>query len=102
MSQQSTFEIVKAILVDDLGIDENQVTEDAHLQEGLELDSTDTVEIALQLKKRLHIDVKLQLRDDPTISQLCDQVDRAVGGEPPHSSTPSSTEVSSSARGSSS
>lgn len=83
MSQQSTFDAVREILVEGLGIEEEQVTQEAHLQEDLELDSTDTVEIALQLKKRLGVDVKLQLRDDPTVAQLCEQVDLASTEQTP-------------------
>src|ERR1700676_4298396 len=74
----STFAVVKDILVTDLGVEEERVTEDAHLLEDLELDSTDTVEISLQLKKRLGAEVKLQVRDDPTIKEVCAMVDSAL------------------------
>ena len=74
-TQQSTIEVVKDILVIDLGVEEGQVTEDAHLLYDLELDSTDTIEIALQLKKRLGVDLDLKIRDDPTVGQIVEQVD---------------------------
>lgn len=83
----STFAVVKDILVTDLGVEEEQVTQGAHLLEDLELDSTDTVEISLQLKKRLGADVKLQVRDDPTVGEVCTMVERALAGQREGSAT---------------
>ncbi len=74
---ESTFAVVKDILVTDLGVEEEKVTPGAHLLEDLELDSTDTVEISLQLKKRLGAEVKLQVRDDPTVQDVCTMVESA-------------------------
>ena len=85
---ESTFAVVKDILVTDLGVEEEQVTEDAHLLEDLELDSTDTVEISLQLKKRLGAEVKLQVRDDPTIKEVCAMVDSALASRKEGSASP--------------
>lgn len=85
--QESTFAVVKDILVTDLGVEEEQVTQGAHLLEDLELDSTDTVEISLQLKKRLGADVKLQVRDDPTIEEVCAMVDTALASQKEGSAT---------------
>ncbi len=87
-TQQSTFEVVKDILVTDLGAEEEQVTEGAHLLDDLELDSTDTVEISLQLKKRLGADVKLAVRDDPTIAEVCAMVDTALASRKEGSASP--------------
>ena len=70
-----TYDVVKDILVTDLGVEEGLVSRDAQLLDTLELDSTDTVEIALQLKKRLGVELKLQIRDDPTVGQIVEQVD---------------------------
>lgn len=77
---ETTFAVVKEILVQDLGVDETSVTEDAHLLEDLELDSTDTVEIALQVKKRLGIELKLQIRDDPTVGDVVQEIDSLLVG----------------------
>ena len=85
--QESTFAVVRDILVTDLGVEEEKVTQGAHLLEDLELDSTDTVEISLQLKKRLGADVKLQVRDDPTIEEVCTMVDTALAGQREGSAT---------------
>jgi acyl carrier protein len=85
--QESTFAVVRDILVTDLGVEEEKVTRGAHLLEDLELDSTDTVEISLQLKKRLGADVKLQVRDDPTIEEVCAMVDTALADQKEGSAT---------------
>ena len=85
--QESTFSVLRDILVTDLGVEEEKVTQDAHLMEDLELDSTDTVEISLQLKKRLGADVKLQVRDDPTIAEVCTMVETALARQKEGSAT---------------
>jgi acyl carrier protein len=70
------FTTLKEILID-LGIDENALQEHAHLRKDLELDSTETVEIALALKRRLGVDIKLEARQDPTLAEVCAQVEQA-------------------------
>lgn len=67
---------LKEILID-LGIDENALREDAHLRKDLELDSTETVEVALALKRQLGVEIKLESRQDPTLAELCAQVEQA-------------------------
>lgn len=78
---ENTFAVVKEILAQDLGVDESLITEDAHLLETLELDSTDTVEIALQVKKRLGVDLELQIRDDPTVGAVVKMIDELQIGQ---------------------
>src|SRR2546426_3354901 len=72
------FTTLREILID-LGIDEHAIREDAHLREDLELDSTETVEIALELKRRLGVEIKLESRQDPTLAQVCFMVEQAMG-----------------------
>mgnify|MGYP001206771498 CR=1 FL=1 len=67
---------LKAILID-LGIDESSLQEDAHLRKDLELDSTETVEIALEFKRRLGVEIKLTSRQDPTLAEVCSLVEQA-------------------------
>ena len=71
------FSTLKAILID-LGIDERALTEDAHLRKDLELDSTETVEISLELKRRLGVEMKLESRQDPTLAELCARIERVL------------------------
>jgi acyl carrier protein len=65
-------------IIADLGIEPEEVTPDAHLRGDLELDSTETVEISLELKRRLGAEVKLELKEDPTIADVCALVDEAL------------------------
>jgi acyl carrier protein len=70
------FATLKDILIN-LGIDEGAIHENAHLRKDLELDSTETVEIALELKNRLGIQVKIEARQDPTLAEICAKVEQA-------------------------
>lgn len=68
---------LKDILIE-LGISEDLLTEDALLKKDLQLDSTETVEISLALKRRLGVNVKIESRKDTTLAQLCEMVDQAT------------------------
>lgn len=48
---------VKAIIVDKLGVDENQVTETAAFTTDLGADSLDTVELIMDLEKEFNITI---------------------------------------------
>lgn len=48
---------VKAIIVDKLGVDENEVTEDASFTNDLGADSLDTVELIMQFEKEFNISI---------------------------------------------
>ncbi len=52
MSQNSTFEQVKAIIVDKLGVDESKVTPNARFREDLEADSLDLVELIMEFEEK--------------------------------------------------
>ena len=52
-----TMDTLRGILVD-LGIPEELLHQDTLLRQDLQLDSTDTVEIALGLKRQLRVNVK--------------------------------------------
>ncbi len=72
---------LKAILLE-LGIEESDVTETALLRKDLQLDSTETVQIALELKRRLGVSVKLEARQDMTLGHICDLVAQAAALNP--------------------
>ena len=67
---------LKIILLD-LGMNEDDLHEDTHLRKDLELDSTETVEIALELKRLLGVEIKLESRQDPTLAEVCAMIERA-------------------------
>ncbi len=48
---------VKAIIVDKLGVDENEVTETAELTKDLGADSLDTVELIMEFEKEFGITI---------------------------------------------
>lgn len=73
------FTVLKNILID-LGMDESALHDTTHLRKDLELDSTETVEISLELKRQLGVDIKLTSREDPTLAEICTMVERAKAG----------------------
>lgn len=52
MSESSTFEQVKAIIVDKLGVEEAKVTPNARFREDLEADSLDLVELIMEFEEK--------------------------------------------------
>ena len=48
---------VKAIIVDKLGVEESQVTNDANFQTDLGADSLDTVEMIMEFEKEFNISI---------------------------------------------
>ncbi len=66
------------VILTDLGIPEELIHQDALLREDLQLDSTETVELALSLKRLLGVSVKLESRQDITLAQLCQKVEVAM------------------------
>ncbi|MER3456067.1 MAG: acyl carrier protein [candidate division GAL15 bacterium] len=53
----STFERVKAIVVEQLGVEENEVTENASFVEDLGADSLDVVELVMALEEEFGIQI---------------------------------------------
>ncbi len=76
-----SMDTLKEILLE-LGIDESDISETALLRKDLQLDSTETVQIALELKRRLGVSVKLEARQDMTLGQICDLVMQAMTLKP--------------------
>ncbi|UNS99084.1 phosphopantetheine-binding protein [Streptomyces tubbatahanensis] len=60
-----------------LGIPEETVTATARLRGDLELDSTELVEVSLEIQRSTGKEVKLELADDLTVSDVCELVDKA-------------------------
>ncbi len=52
MAEGNTFEQVKAIIVDKLGVDESKVTPEARFREDLEADSLDLVELIMEFEEK--------------------------------------------------
>ena len=56
-SREEVFERVKEVLTEQLGIDENEITEDASFQEDLDADSLDLVELIMELEDQFGIKI---------------------------------------------
>ena len=69
----SVEEKVKEIIVDQLGVDENQVVTSASFIEDLGADSLDTVELVMALKEEF--DVEISDEDAEKISKVQDAID---------------------------
>lgn len=86
MPEQESVEQALREIIANLGIDEDDITPDARLRTNLGLDSTETVEIALALRRRFGVEIKLLLEDDLSIESVCRLVEdtstrQAVGAD---------------------
>ena len=52
-----TLNKVKEVVMDKLGVEENQITETAHFMDDLGADSLDTVELIMQLEEEFGIEI---------------------------------------------
>jgi acyl carrier protein len=66
----------------ELGIEPAGVVDGAHMTSDLELDSTEMVDISLELRRRLGVVVRLEAHTDLTVAQVCELVEQA-GAEGP-------------------
>jgi acyl carrier protein len=64
-------------ILTELGIDSAEIADDTRLGTGLELDSTDMVEVSLELKRRLGVTVELEIERDLTVAEVSQLVDQA-------------------------
>lgn len=70
MDELKAMDTLKAILVDS-GIPETAIHGESLLYGHLQLDSVETVRLALELKRRIGIDLKLGTRNDITLNEIC-------------------------------
>jgi acyl carrier protein len=73
MDSSKAMDTLKEILTN-LGISRDSLHNETLLNEDLQLDSTEIVEVALGLKRKLGVRVKLESRQDLTLAQVCDRV----------------------------
>jgi acyl carrier protein len=74
-----TFEIKDAILdaLVELGISA-QIANETRLQSDLELDSTETVQLSLEMKRRFNVDIKLDTGQDLSVREVCELIEQAL------------------------
>ena len=76
MNRDEALERVRGILVEQLGVDEEQVTEDASFQGDLDADSLDLVELIMELEDQFGL--KISDEDAQQISTVGQAVDYVV------------------------
>lgn len=59
-----------AEILSELGVEQEAIDDSAVLGADLELDSTDAVEIGLELKRRFNVSVKVQVKGSETLGDL--------------------------------
>jgi len=76
MNREEAHERVRSILVEQLGVDEEQVTEDASFQGDLDADSLDLVELIMELEDQFGL--KISDEDAQQIATVGQAVDYVV------------------------
>ena len=74
-SREEVFEQVKGVLTEQLGVEEDQITEEASFQEDLDADSLDLVELVMGLEERFDVTIPEEdLEGVATVGQAVDLV----------------------------
>ena len=73
---ETTFEVVRRVLVDGLSVDESDVTEGASLSDDLGADSLDSVELVMSLEEEFDIEIEpSQAAELTTVGDIVSFVD---------------------------
>ena len=80
MPDQEIEQKVKQIIVDELGVDENEVTPNARFIDDLGADSLDTVELIMEFEKEFNIAIPDdQAEKISTVGQAIEYIEKSAG-----------------------
>jgi len=80
MTRTEIDEIVKKFLIEDIEIDEEVITPEAHLKDDLGIDSLDFVDIVVIIERNFGFKIKSEeMQGVTTLRQFCDYIESKVG-----------------------
>jgi acyl carrier protein len=82
-----------AEILAEIGVEPESIAGPAVLGRDLELDSTDAVEVGLELKRRFNVSVRVQVKGDETVASLVGLVIAEIEQAPPETETETETEA---------
>ena len=81
MDREEIFTKVKALIVEQLGVDENKVTLEANFREDLEADSLDLVELIMAFEEEFGGEISdEEAQEITTVGQAVDYLMKHLGG----------------------